>query len=101
MILGNLTIGIMLLSQSTIGIVGNISLLSHYLIVYYNEYSLKPVDLICTHLVTANLLILLSKGVPYTIVTFGMKVFIHNFFANWFCIFKDLAEACLWALPAS
>ena len=79
MVLGNFTVGIIFLSQSTVGILGNISLLSHYLIIYYNEFILKPTDILRTHLITANLLIILSKGVPCTMAAFGMKEFIHNF----------------------
>ncbi|XP_021485698.2 vomeronasal type-1 receptor 4-like [Meriones unguiculatus] len=74
-----LAIGIMFLSQSTVGILGNISLLSHYLIIYYKEHTLKPTDLILTHLITANSLIMVSKGVPLTMAAFGMKQFFNDF----------------------
>ncbi|XP_055450688.1 vomeronasal type-1 receptor 4-like [Psammomys obesus] len=74
-----LAIGIMFLSQSTIGILGNISLLSHYLIIYCKEHTLKPTDLILTHLITANSLIMVSKGVSHTMAAFGMKQFFNDF----------------------
>ncbi|XP_055450690.1 vomeronasal type-1 receptor 4-like [Psammomys obesus] len=83
----SLTIGIMFLSQSTVGILGNISLLSHYLIIYYKEHTLKPTDLILTHLITANSLIMVSKGVPLTMAAFGMKQFFNDFICKLlFCI---------------
>ncbi|XP_060222181.1 vomeronasal type-1 receptor 4-like [Meriones unguiculatus] len=74
-----LAIGIMFLSQSTVGILGNISLLSQYLFIYYKEHTLKPTDLILTHLITANSLIMLSKGVPLTMAAFGLKQFFNDF----------------------
>ncbi|XP_055450691.1 vomeronasal type-1 receptor 4-like [Psammomys obesus] len=73
-----LAIGIML-SQSIIGILGNISLLSHYLFIHYKEHTLKPTDLILTHLITANSLIMVSKGVPLTMAAFGIKQFFNDF----------------------
>ncbi|XP_051005619.1 vomeronasal type-1 receptor 4-like [Acomys russatus] len=74
-----LAIGIMFLSQSTVGILGNTSLLYHYLIIYHKEHTLKPTDLILTHLTTANSLIILSKGLPLIMAAFGMKQFFNDF----------------------
>ncbi|XP_021485414.1 vomeronasal type-1 receptor 4-like [Meriones unguiculatus] len=74
-----LAIGILFLSQSMVGILGNTSLLSHYLIIYCKEHTLKPTDLILTHLTTANSLIMVSKGVPHTMAAFGMKQFFNGF----------------------
>ena len=93
MFLGNLTVVIIFLSQSTVGIFGNISLLSHYLIIYYNEFTLKPTDILRTHLITANLLIILSKGVPYTMAAFGMKEFIHNFICKLLLFIERLGRS--------
>ncbi|XP_031211027.1 vomeronasal type-1 receptor 4-like [Mastomys coucha] len=58
----NLAIGIVLSLQSVIGILGNFSFLFHYLLLYYNEGTLKTIDLILTHVFTANSLIIFSKG---------------------------------------
>ncbi|XP_007653287.1 vomeronasal type-1 receptor 4-like [Cricetulus griseus] len=77
--LKDLTIGVVFLLQSTVGIVGNFSLLSCYLIHYYTEQTLKTTDFILTHMFTANILIMLSKGFLNTMRAFGMKGFINHF----------------------
>ncbi|XP_005086772.1 vomeronasal type-1 receptor 4-like [Mesocricetus auratus] len=77
--LKDLTIGIVFLLQSTVGIVGNFSLLSCYLIRYYSEQTLKTTDLILTQLFTANSLIILSKGMLETVGALGMKGLFSDF----------------------
>uniref|UniRef100_A0A8C2M5G7 Vomeronasal type-1 receptor n=1 Tax=Cricetulus griseus TaxID=10029 RepID=A0A8C2M5G7_CRIGR len=72
-------IGMLFLSQTMFGIVGNFSLLSHYLVCYYNQRTLKPTDLILTHLTIANSLIILSEGIPQTMATFGLRQFFNDF----------------------
>ncbi|XP_006996433.1 vomeronasal type-1 receptor 4-like [Peromyscus maniculatus bairdii] len=74
----NLTIKIILLSQNTAGILGNFSLFYYYL-VHYGESKLKPTDLILMHLMAANTLIILSRGVPHTMAAFGLKQFVNYF----------------------
>ncbi|XP_051031906.1 LOW QUALITY PROTEIN: vomeronasal type-1 receptor 4-like [Phodopus roborovskii] len=77
--LKDLAIGTVFLLQSTVGIVGNFSLLSCYLIRYYIDQTLKTTDLILTHLFTANCLIIFSKGMLETIGALGMKTFFSGF----------------------
>nr|XP_048284645.1 vomeronasal type-1 receptor 4-like [Myodes glareolus] len=88
----NLAMGIIFFSQSIVGILGNISLLFHYLGLYYNEHRKKPVDLILTHLFTANCLIILSKGIPHTMVAFGMKLFFNEFMCELFLYIQRLGR---------
>lgn len=57
-----LTIWIVLPFQSALGILGNFSFLFYTLLLYYNEGTLKTIDLILTHVLTVNSLISLSKG---------------------------------------
>nr|XP_004671597.1 vomeronasal type-1 receptor 4-like [Jaculus jaculus] len=73
-----LIIGMIILLQTTVGILGNFFLLSHYLILYYHECSLKTTDLILKHLTMANTLIILSKGVSHIMTAFGLKEFISE-----------------------
>nr|XP_006994314.1 vomeronasal type-1 receptor 4-like [Peromyscus maniculatus bairdii] len=80
--LKNLAIGIVFLLQGIVGILGNFSLLSYYLIHYYIDQKLKTKDLILTHLFTANSLIIVSKGVLETMQAFGKKWFISDFGCN-------------------
>uniref|UniRef100_A0ABK0LG00 Vomeronasal type-1 receptor n=2 Tax=Rattus norvegicus TaxID=10116 RepID=A0ABK0LG00_RAT len=74
----NLAVKIIFLSQTTIGILGNFFLLIHYLF-YCTEHALKPTDLILMHLMAFNVLIVLSKGMPHTLVAFGLKNFLNDF----------------------
>ncbi|XP_021024712.1 vomeronasal type-1 receptor 4-like, partial [Mus caroli] len=75
----NLAIRIIFLSQITIGILGNVSLLFFYLVLYYRESILKPTELILMHLMAANIIIILSAGVPQTITIWGLKQLLNDF----------------------
>ncbi|KAM6154453.1 vomeronasal type-1 receptor 4-like [Erethizon dorsatum] len=57
---------VIFLSQIVMGVLGNSSLLYHYLFLYLTRCRLRCMDLI----LKANLLTLLSKGVPYTMAAF-------------------------------
>ncbi|XP_003512358.1 vomeronasal type-1 receptor 4-like isoform X1 [Cricetulus griseus] len=73
-----LTIKIIFLSVTTIGILGNFSVF-HYYLVCNADCKLKTVDLIHMHLMASNTLIILSKGVPNTMAAFGLKQFLNDF----------------------
>ncbi|XP_027286664.1 vomeronasal type-1 receptor 4-like isoform X2 [Cricetulus griseus] len=75
----NMAIRIIFLSQTTTGILGNFSLLLYYLVLYCREHTLKPTDLILTHLMAANALIILSAAVPQTMAVWGFKHFLNDF----------------------
>uniref|UniRef100_A0A667IK42 Vomeronasal type-1 receptor n=1 Tax=Lynx canadensis TaxID=61383 RepID=A0A667IK42_LYNCA len=70
--------GTIFLSQTVFGTLGNFSLLYHYLFLYPTEHRLRPTDLILKHLMIANSLALLSKGVPQTMTAFGFKDFLNE-----------------------
>ncbi|XP_016834667.1 vomeronasal type-1 receptor 4-like [Cricetulus griseus] len=74
----NLAIGILISLQSALGILGNVSFLFQYLLVYYNEHTLKTVDLILIHVFTSNSLIILSTGVPQIMRMFEWKRFFND-----------------------
>nr|XP_015846614.2 vomeronasal type-1 receptor 4-like [Peromyscus maniculatus bairdii] len=75
----NLAIRIIFLSQTTTGILGNLSLMFYYLVLYYRECKLKPADLILMHLIASNALVILSAGVPHTMAVWGLRKFVNNF----------------------
>ncbi|XP_075809083.1 vomeronasal type-1 receptor 4-like [Microtus pennsylvanicus] len=91
--LRNFAVRVIFLTQSTVGILGNVSLLSKYLIIYCKDHTLKPTDLILTHLITANFLIILSKGVPHTIAAFGVKQFFNDFMCKLFLYIQRLGRS--------
>ncbi|KAM9757763.1 vomeronasal type-1 receptor 4-like [Dama dama] len=72
-------IGMIILTQTVVGILGNFSLLCSYIILHFLGYRLRSTDLILKHLIVANSLVLLSKGVPQTITVFGWKHFRSDF----------------------
>ncbi|XP_043756578.1 vomeronasal type-1 receptor 4-like [Cervus elaphus] len=72
-------IGMIILTQTVVGILGNFSLLCSYIILHFMGYRLRSTDLILKHLIVANSLVLLSKGVPQTITVFGWKHFRSDF----------------------
>ncbi|XP_021077462.1 vomeronasal type-1 receptor 4-like [Mus pahari] len=73
-----LAVGVIFLSQTVIGVLGNFSLLCHYLFLYLIGYRLLSTDWIVMHLTVANILTLLCKGVPQTIAGFGSKDFLND-----------------------
>ncbi|XP_021485373.1 vomeronasal type-1 receptor 4-like [Meriones unguiculatus] len=75
----NLALRIIFLLQTTIGILGNFSLIFYYLFLYYTQCTLKPTDLILLHIMVANALINLSVAVPQTMAAFGLKQFLNDF----------------------
>ncbi|KAM9757755.1 vomeronasal type-1 receptor 4-like [Dama dama] len=74
-----LIIGMIILTQTVVGILGNFSLVCSYIILHFLGYRLRSTDLIFKHLIVANSLVLLSKGVPHTMAVFGWK-HIHSDF---------------------
>ncbi|XP_016834671.1 vomeronasal type-1 receptor 4-like [Cricetulus griseus] len=74
----NVAIGVVLSLQSVLGILGNVSLLLYYLLLYYNEGTLKTIDFILTQIFTANSLIILSKGTLQITGAFGWNQFFND-----------------------
>ncbi|XP_015362856.1 vomeronasal type-1 receptor 4-like [Marmota marmota marmota] len=73
----DVAIGLMFLSQTTVGILGNYLLL-YYLVLSCNKCSLRSKDLILKHLSIANSLVILSNGVPQTMAALGIKYFLND-----------------------
>ncbi|XP_076989676.1 vomeronasal type-1 receptor 4-like [Tamandua tetradactyla] len=71
----DLVIGVVFLIQTTVGVLGNFSLLYHYLFLYFTGGRLRTIVLILKHLIAANSLVLFSRGVPQTMIALGWKQF--------------------------
>ncbi|XP_037676461.1 vomeronasal type-1 receptor 4-like, partial [Choloepus didactylus] len=71
----NLALGMVFLSQTVAGVFGNLSLLYHYLFLYFTGSRLRSTDLIIKHLLVANSLVLLSNAVPQAMAALGWKHF--------------------------
>uniref|UniRef100_A0A2R8N6X6 Vomeronasal type-1 receptor n=2 Tax=Callithrix jacchus TaxID=9483 RepID=A0A2R8N6X6_CALJA len=74
---GNVAVGMIFLPQTVVGVLGNFSLLLHYLSVHCTGGRLRSTDVIVKHLVIANFLSLLCKGVPQTMAAFGLRYFLN------------------------
>ncbi|KAM9444274.1 olfactory receptor class A-like protein 1 [Clarias gariepinus] len=66
--------GVSFLLQTGLGILGNTSVLTAYVQIALVEACLQPVDKILAHLAFSNLLQMLTRGIPKTMVIFGL----HN-----------------------
>ncbi|KAM9034753.1 vomeronasal type-1 receptor 1-like [Sarcophilus harrisii] len=75
----DLLLGILFLIQMGIGILGNFFLLGLYTSSLFNGHKLRPKECIFIHLALANSKVLLSKGIPQTIVCLGIKNFFDHF----------------------
>ncbi|XP_032752209.1 vomeronasal type-1 receptor 4-like [Rattus rattus] len=78
----NMAIGIVLLVQSVLGILGNFSFLLYYLILYYKECTLQVMDMILTHVFTSNSLIIISKGLAQIMGAFGYNQIFNDVGCN-------------------
>ncbi|XP_032743206.1 vomeronasal type-1 receptor 4-like [Rattus rattus] len=75
----SIALGIFLFSQITVGMIGNSSILFYYVILKSTGKHLMPKDLIIEHLISANFLFILSKGIPQTLSDYGYKDFLDEF----------------------
>ncbi|KAM5133537.1 vomeronasal type-1 receptor 4-like [Callospermophilus lateralis] len=79
MVVSDVALRFIFLSQTVVGALGNSSLLLHSLVLYFTGVRVRNTDLILQHLFVANLLTLLCRGVPQTLEAFGMKGFLSDF----------------------
>ncbi|PNJ42108.1 LOW QUALITY PROTEIN: VN1R2 isoform 1 [Pongo abelii] len=74
------------LFQVVVGILGNFSLLCYYMVLYFRGYKPRSTDLILRHLTVADSLVILTRGIPETMATFGLKQF-DNYFGCKFLLY--------------
>ncbi|XP_058386079.1 vomeronasal type-1 receptor 4-like [Diceros bicornis minor] len=67
----DLAVGMIFFLQTSFGILGNFFLLYHYLFLYFTGCKTRSTDLIIKNLIVANLLVLFSSGIHYTISSLG------------------------------
>uniref|UniRef100_A0A0D9S5G6 Vomeronasal type-1 receptor n=1 Tax=Chlorocebus sabaeus TaxID=60711 RepID=A0A0D9S5G6_CHLSB len=74
----DVAMGMMFLLQTVLGILGIFSLIYHYLFFSITRCRLRSTDLIIKHLIVANTLFLLPRGVPQTMAAFGFRYFLND-----------------------
>ncbi|MBZ3885003.1 Vomeronasal type-1 receptor 4 [Sciurus carolinensis] len=75
---GELMMGMIFLTLTVGGILGNFCLLSSYLCLDFSGCRFRCTDLIIKHLVAANCLFLLFRSVPHTMEALGFRHFISD-----------------------
>ncbi|XP_028639910.1 vomeronasal type-1 receptor 4-like [Grammomys surdaster] len=91
-----LLLGMTFFSLSIIGIPGNFTLLYHYIYIYITRCMLRSTDWVLMHLIVANILTLLCKGVPKTISFFGFKDIFNDMGCKWFSFVHRVSRgACI------
>ncbi|XP_052616372.1 vomeronasal type-1 receptor 4-like [Peromyscus californicus insignis] len=73
----DLAVGIFLLSQTALGMLGNSVLLCCFIIADLSGIRAKPTDVIVKHLTWANFIVL-CRGIPQTIAAFTQTYYLHN-----------------------
>nr|NP_001240376.1 vomeronasal 1 receptor ornAnaV1R3055 [Ornithorhynchus anatinus] len=68
--------GVLLLLQIIIGILRNVFLLLVYAHVVFTSHKMYPLDLILSHLALANMMVLVSFGIPKTMSAWGLRNFL-------------------------
>ncbi|NP_598969.2 vomeronasal 1 receptor, G7 [Mus musculus] len=74
----SLATGIFFFFHITVGILGNSSILFHYVFMITTRKHLMPKDVIIKHLTFANCLTIISKGIPETLSDLGFKYFLDD-----------------------
>ncbi|XP_028637425.1 vomeronasal type-1 receptor 4-like [Grammomys surdaster] len=74
----NLPMRILSFSQTVVGILGNWSILLHYVIPVITEKRLIPKDQILKHLALANSLVIISRVTPHIMVQLGLQYLLDD-----------------------
>uniref|UniRef100_A0A4X2L7A2 Vomeronasal type-1 receptor n=1 Tax=Vombatus ursinus TaxID=29139 RepID=A0A4X2L7A2_VOMUR len=74
----DIILGILLFSQTGIGILGNSFLICLFIFVFLSGHRMRPIDTIVTQLALVNCLVLLSKGIPQTMTALGLMNFLDE-----------------------
>ena len=88
--------GIILVTQMGVGILGNSFLLCFYNFTLLTGCKVRPTDLILNQLVLANSLVLFSRGIPHIMATFGSRNFLSEAGCKFLFYFQRVARGiCL------
>ncbi|XP_044514454.1 vomeronasal type-1 receptor 4-like [Gracilinanus agilis] len=78
MLTSNVCFGIIFFFQTTVGILANFFLLLLYILNFLRNYKSRPLFLILTQLILANITMLVSKGSPEVLHAFEMNNFLDD-----------------------
>ena len=89
---GDLAIRMVFLSQTLFGVLGNVSLLYHYLFLYCTGCRLRTIDLIVKNLTVANILVLFSNGYHSTMTNYGWHHMDSDFTCRFFLYVRGVSR---------
>ena len=92
---GDSEIRTVFLSQTLFGVLGNVSLLYHYLFLYCTGCRLRTIDLIVKNLIVPKILVLFSNGYHYTMTNYGW----HHMDSDFTCRFSPYARGVSRGVP--
>ncbi|XP_048193017.1 vomeronasal type-1 receptor 4-like [Perognathus longimembris pacificus] len=72
------SVRVMFLTQTVVGILGNLYLLYRYLFLSCKGNRMRGIDLILRHLIVANVLCLLCRSIPQTMLAWGWRDFLSD-----------------------
>ncbi|XP_012863437.1 vomeronasal type-1 receptor 4 [Echinops telfairi] len=75
----DLAVGMIFVSQTVLGIWGNVSLLYHYISLHFTGCRLRSTDMILRNIVVSNSLVILTKGIPYSVAALGWQYVPNDF----------------------
>ncbi|CAO2627049.1 Vomeronasal type-1 receptor 4 [Lemmus lemmus] len=87
----DLSVGIVFLTQTALGILGNSVLLSYFTIADFSGIRAKPTDVIVKHLTWANLIVL-CKGISQTAAAFSQNYYLEYVSCNLTFYFHRVAR---------
>ncbi|XP_028641722.1 vomeronasal type-1 receptor 4-like [Grammomys surdaster] len=91
-----LLVGMTFLSLTVIGILGNFTLLYHYIYIYLTRCRFRSIDWVLMHLIVANILTVVCKGVPRTVSFLGFKDIFNDMGCKWFSFVHRVSRgACI------
>ncbi|CAD7692245.1 unnamed protein product [Nyctereutes procyonoides] len=88
----DLVVGVIFLMQTVVGILGNFSLLNHYLFLYFTGCKPKSTDLIIKNLIVANIMVLFSFGIHNMMPSFGLYHLLSDFRCKFFLYIRGVGR---------
>ena len=88
----DLAVGLIFLMQTVVGILGNFSLLNHYLFLYFTGCRPKSTDLIIKNLIVANIMVLFSFGIHNMMPSFVLYHILSDFRCKFFLYIRGVGR---------
>ncbi|XP_044112645.1 vomeronasal type-1 receptor 4-like [Neovison vison] len=88
----DLAVGVIILIQTVVGILGNFCLLYHYLLLHFTGCRPRSTDLIVKNLIVANILVLFSLGIYESMSSFAWYHIVSDFGCKFFLYVRGVGR---------